>query len=134
MGWVETWRCTWEPLAVEKVSTGEIDRDQGSAESLDRLEIDLLGHHAFGQERLRAGCDPESPVCAASPGHGDKTTVYVRGEFGRASSGGGLDQLGHVPVGGSEVLWMFGNPGCGRAGLFVAPEAVAQHRLGPLEH
>ena len=63
-----------QPFAVEKVSTGKIDGDPGSAESLDRLDVELFSMLAFGEERLGACRDPESPVCAASPGHGHETT------------------------------------------------------------
>jgi hypothetical protein len=41
-----------EPLAVDEASTGEIDRDPTSTESIDRLHVEVLGSLIVHEERL----------------------------------------------------------------------------------
>src|SRR5207237_3137435 len=59
---------TSQPLAVKQVSASEIDGSPRPTESVECLEIQLLGPLIFRQERLRARRDPEGPVSPAHPG------------------------------------------------------------------
>src|SRR3954468_5664758 len=51
-----------QPLTVQEVGAGEVDRDPRSAEAVDGLEIQLLRLRTVRQERTRARRDPQGPV------------------------------------------------------------------------
>ena len=125
---------TSQPFAVEEVSTSEIDGHPSSTESVDRLDVELLGSLIVREERLRARRDPEGPVRPAHPGHLRETRASIRGQLGCSGSDRSLDQLDHPPVRGAEVVRILSDPKRRRASLVVAAEAVVEHRLSPVEH
>ena len=81
-----------QPLAVEQVGAGEVDRHARSSEPLGRLYVEVLGVLAVEEERPRAGRDPERPVRAARGGRVDETPEGIVGQVGRAGPDGGLDR------------------------------------------
>jgi len=51
---IETSALTSQPLTVDEVCTSEIDRDPRPTQSIDRLDIELLGSLNFNRKGLRA--------------------------------------------------------------------------------
>ena len=123
-----------QPLAVEEAGASEIDPHARSAESLDGLDVQVLGRPAFGQERARACRESERPVRTARPRHLHELAQRIVGHRARSGTDGRLDQLDPPPGRAAELLWLFGDPSSGGQSLLVAAEAVVQHGLGPVEH
>src|SRR5205085_9682625 len=95
---IDATALTPQPLAVEEMRPGEVDGHAGSAESVDRLQMEALGTRAVHAQRRRARPDPEGPVGPGHPGHFIETLQRVLGEPRSPGSSGGLDQLDHAPV------------------------------------
>ena len=93
-----------EPLAVEEVRTGQIDRDARAAQSLDRLGVEVIGAPVIDQQRVRASGDPQRPIRSARPAPIGQTPIGLRGELWRPARTAASISSGIVqPTGTSSV-------------------------------
>jgi hypothetical protein len=57
-----------QPLSVEEVRAGKLRADPGTAQPVDRLEIQPLGAELVAEQRTGPGLDPERPVGGGGAG------------------------------------------------------------------
>ncbi|MGB8211782.1 MAG: hypothetical protein WCF69_30170 [Mycobacterium sp.] len=78
--------------------------DAGTTEPIDRLEVQVLGELAVGQQCLRTGVDPAGPVAGAETCSLGQALQRSGGDVGFAAACGGLDELGQHPDSEAKVV------------------------------
>ena len=90
---VETPVLATQPFAVHELGAGQVGRDVAARQPLDRLLVEGLGGRAVGQQRARAGLEPERPVGAAGARALAEALEGRGGELRAARAHRGLDEL-----------------------------------------
>ena len=75
-----------QPLAVQQVSTSELDDDPSALQPLDRFGVESLGCLAFFEQRSGASQDPEGPIGACC----ERALLELSQSASAAISGAGL--------------------------------------------
>src|SRR5919106_1305517 len=82
-----------QPFAVQELGSGQVRGEAAAGQPLDRLLVEGFGGRAVGQQRARAGLDPEGPVGAACSCSFAEALEGRGGEVWSIATHGCLDEL-----------------------------------------
>jgi hypothetical protein len=123
-----------QPFPVEQMGTGQVGAHAGPAQPLDRLAVQTLGIRCRAEQRARTGLDANAQSVPLALVVSISRTRASRGGIRRTATRAGFDELGRGELGHIAEAGLLGATSCNGHGICVAAEAIAEQRVGPLDH